>query len=88
MTFDQQYYLINDQRLSGKLLREGQMWQDYAEDRKKLAPIDRLDGSAWYGTLQSYNISISFFVRDFYAVRKTGKKINTVDAYEHFRKVR
>lgn len=87
MTFDQQYYLINDQRLSGKLLRDGQMWQDYAEDRQKLAPIQRLDGSTWYGTLQSYNISIYHETRAFYAIRKSGKKINTVDAYEHFRAI-
>lgn len=88
MTFDQQYYLINDQRLSGKLLREGQMWQDYAEDRKKLAPIDTLAVIDKYGLLQSYNISLSYEVRAFYLARKAGKKINTVDAYDHFRKIR
>lgn len=88
MTFDQQYYLINDQRLSGKLLRDGQMWQDYAEDRKKLAPIERLDGGVWYGTIQSYNISIHHETRSLYLARKLGKKINTVDALNHFRKIR
>lgn len=88
MTFDQQYYRINDARLQGKLLVSGQKWQDFVEDRKKLAPIERLDTVNQYGLLQRFNITLTYEVRSFYRVRKLGKRINTRDAYAHFRDLR
>lgn len=85
MTFDQQYYRINDARLQGKLLVSGQKWQDFAEDRKKLAPIERIPTP--YLRLRYY-FTLERPLRAVYWKRKKGKLINTVDALEHFKRLR
>lgn len=90
MTFDQQYYRINDARLQGKLLVSGQKWQDFVEDRKKLAPIERLVHRKLSAFLvervteRGDNADRASVV---YFYRKKPKWIATADARNHFARI-